>query len=79
MAAAPAVMAAFQTGAGLSGASAHDVLVVVLAALTLIWLAWALAGIGTRVLDQRLTHHQAGWYAARALVLAMLVVFYLVR
>lgn len=79
MAAAPEVLAAFQAGAGLSGTTAHDVLVVVLAAVALIWLAAVVAGIGTRVLDQRLTHAHAGRYLARAVVLVMLVVFYLVN
>ncbi|MBW8827833.1 MAG: TIGR03758 family integrating conjugative element protein [Burkholderiales bacterium] len=79
MAAAPEVIAAFQAGSGLSATTSHDVMVVVLAAVVLIWLAWAVSGVGQKVLDRRMTYHEAAWYSARAVVLAMLVVFYLVR
>lgn len=79
MAAAPEVIAAFQAGSGISGAVAHDVFAVVLAAVMLIWLAWSVFGVGSRVLDRQLTYGEAAWYVARAVVLAMLVVFSLVR
>ena len=77
MAAAPDVMAAFQSGAGLSGVTAHAAIAVVLAAVMLTWLTWSLAGVGTRVLEGRLSHHQGLFYVIRALVLAMVVLFYL--
>lgn len=77
MAAAPEVLAAFQSGAGVSGVTAHDVLVVVLAAVVLLWLAAVVAGIGSQTLDQRLTQDKAGRYVVRAVVLVMMVVFYL--
>jgi len=79
MASAPEVLSAFQSGSGIDGVTAHDVMVVVLAALALIWLAWAVSGVGNKVLDQQLTHPKALWYVVRAVVLVMLIVFYLVR
>lgn len=79
MAADPAVLAAFQNGSGLSGVTAHDAIVFALVGVTLLWLAWAVAGVGARVLDDRLTRNEGVWYAARAVVMAMLVVFALVR
>jgi integrating conjugative element protein (TIGR03758 family) len=73
------VLAAFQAGSGISSAIAHDVLAVVLAALALTWLAWTASGVGMKALDGRLKQHKALWYLARAAVIAMVVVFYLVR
>lgn len=77
MAAAPEVLAAFQSGAGLSGVTAHDVIAVVLAAVTLTWLTWSLSGVGTGVLEGRLSHNQGLFYVIRAAVLALVVLFYL--
>jgi len=79
MAASPTVIAAFQTASGITSVSTHDALTFVLAALVLIWLAWAVFGIGTRVLDGRMSIGDATWYVARALVISMLVVFVLIR
>jgi Protein of unknown function (DUF3262) len=71
-------MAAFQTGSGISGGSAWMALAVVLAALMLIWLAWAVFGLGQRLLDGRMEKTPALWYAVRAVVLSMLIVFVLI-
>jgi integrating conjugative element protein (TIGR03758 family) len=79
MAASSEVLSAFQAGSGISSVTAHDVVVFVLAAVMLIWLAWAVFGVGQRLLDKRMTYPEAAWYSARAVVLALLVIFYLVR
>jgi integrating conjugative element protein (TIGR03758 family) len=79
MATPSAVTAAFSAGAGISGSSAQAVIVVVLAAVTLIWWAWTVFGIGTQVMDQEMTASKGAIYIGRSTVLVMLVVFYLVR
>lgn len=79
MAASYDVMTAFKTGSGVSGSVSHDVIVTTLCALTLIWLTWAVFGIGTRFLDNQMTRSQAGWYVIRSVVLACLVVFSLLQ
>jgi integrating conjugative element protein (TIGR03758 family) len=79
MAAAPEVMAAFESGSGVSGSVSHDVIVTTLCAITLIWLTWAVLGIGTRYLDKRMTLEQATLYLIRSAVLACLVVYSLLQ
>ena len=79
MAAAPEVMAAFESGSGVSGSVSHDVIVTTLCAVALIWLTWAVQRVGTRYLENTMTRDQAAWYVIRAVVLACLVVFYLLR
>ena len=73
------VIAAFQSASGITAVSTHDALTFVLAGLALTWLAWAVFGIGTRVLDGRMPTGDATWYVARALVISMLIVFVLIR
>ena len=79
MAAAPEVMAAFESGSGVSGSVSHDVIVTTLCAITLIWLTWAVLGIGTRYLDKGMPLAQATWYLIRSAVLACLVVYSLLQ
>lgn len=65
---------AFTVGAGVSASDAHDALVLILAGLMLLFLAWMTAKLGERVLDGRLKAGQAGFYMLRALLLAALIV-----
>lgn len=73
------VMNAFDAASGSSSSIVHDVVVVVLGGLMLIWVTWAIAGIGTRYLEKLEGSRTALWYAVRALVLVIVVVFYLLR
>lgn len=79
MAAAPEVMAAFESGSGVSGSVSHDVIVTTLCAITLIWLTWTVFGIATRYLDKGMALKEATWYLTRSAVLACLVVYSLLR
>jgi integrating conjugative element protein (TIGR03758 family) len=77
MAAPPDVLAAFQVGSGTSASSAYDAIAVVLGGLVLIWLAWAVARVGEHALADRIPKDQALKYVVRAVVIAMVVVYYL--
>ena len=79
MAAAPEVISAFESGSGVSGSVSHDVIVTTLCAITLIWLTWAVLGIGTRFLENKISGKDAASYVIRSVVLACLVVFSLLQ
>jgi len=77
MSLAPEVVAAFEAGAGIPLASIREALALVLGALAVTWLAWAVSALGARALGGRVKPQKVFPYMLRAAAVVMLVIFVL--
>ncbi len=71
---ASSVLTAFSTGAGVSTSIVHDAIAFVLAGLALLWLAWAVKGVGERFLDNKISKTVGLFYVTRGVVVILLIV-----
>lgn len=74
----PAVLAAYAAGAGSSSVATFDTFALVLGGVGLVWVAWAIAGLGERYMDGSLKELGLLSYAVRALVILFVLAAVLV-